>query len=497
MASHPDRPTAIRRETLRQARVNDVHSRLNATRVARRFEPANVAEVIHILGRARRLGRKVAVMGSGHAMGGQQFLAGEWLIDMRRMNRVLAFDRERGLLEVEAGIEWPALLRHYLLAQRGEPIDRQWGIRQKQTGADRLTVGGAVAANIHGRGLSFPPFVGDIESLQVVTPDLVLRRVDREREPELFRLVVGGYGLFGVIAGVTLRLARRRKVQRVVQMLPIEATPEAFEERIGQGYLYGDYQFCSAPEDPRFLRQGVFSCYRRVEDERPIRADQLRLSAADWKRLLVLSHADKRRAFDEFSAFYRASSGQLYWSDTHQLNIHLESYHAALDHALGVRVPGSEMITELYVPRPALGAFMAAARGDFLRRSAHFIYGTVRLIEPDTESFLPWARGRWACVIFNLHVDHEPRSIARAAASFRRLIDLALGHGGSYYLTYHRYASVTQLRTGHPRIDAFLREKHRRDPDELLQSDWYRAIRAQCAESAPDPLPEQLRRVGL
>src|SRR5580700_4999229 len=39
------------------------------------------------------------------------------------------------------------------------------GIRQRQTGADRLTIGGAIGANIHGRVLTSPPFVDDLESL--------------------------------------------------------------------------------------------------------------------------------------------------------------------------------------------------------------------------------------------------------------------------------------------------------------------------------------------
>ena len=71
---------------------------------------------------------------------------------------------------------------------------------------------------------------------------------------------------------------------------------------------------------------------------------------------------------------------------------------------------------------------------------ANVIYGTVRLIEKDDETFLAWARDRYACIIFNLHVDHTPAAIERAAEAFRALIDLGIRHGGSYYLTYHRWA---------------------------------------------------------
>ena len=69
----------------------------------------------------------------------------------------------------------------------------------------------------------------------------------------------------------------------------------------------------------------------------------------------------------------------------------------------------------------------------------------LNLIEQDEETFLPWARERYACIIFNLHVEHTPRALDAAAAAFRELIDIAISHGGSYYLTYHRWARMDQV----------------------------------------------------
>ena len=71
--------------------------------------------------------------------------------------------------------------------------------------------------------------------------------------------------------------------------------------------------------------------------------------------------------------------------------------------------------------------------------------GTVRLIEKADETFLAWARDRYACGIFNLHVEHTPPSPDRAADASRDLIALDVGHGASYYLTYHRGARTDQL----------------------------------------------------
>lgn len=464
-------------ESLRFQWANDTHSGLNATRVARALLPETAEEVALSVSRHRHAGQSFAIAGGRHAMGGQQFLSNGTLLDMRRMNAVRSFDAERGLLEVEAGMTWPDVMRAYLKCER--PDGPRWGVRQKQTGADRLTIGGAVSANIHGRALTAPPFVADIESLEVVNSNAEILHCSRTCNADLFRYVVGGYGLFGVVTAATLRLVPRVQVERVVTMMDVDNLIGALDSRIAAGYLYGDFQFATDPGDSRFLRTGVLSCYRPTGETRSIETDQKRLSQQDWNRLVRLAHCDKRRAFQEFSDFYLATSGQVYWSDTHQLNLYLESYHGALDARLGRTVPGGEMITELYVPRNRLPQFMDEVRRDFRKHAVDCIYGTIRLIERDTETALPWAREAFVCVIFNLHVDHEPLAIGHAESAFRRLIDYALAYRGSYYLTYHRYATVRQLLAAHPTIVSVMQAKRALDPGEVFQSDWYRHTQGQ------------------
>jgi FAD/FMN-containing dehydrogenase len=456
--------------------VNDTHSALNGTPVRRVLELRNVAEVAEAVTRARRRGEPLAISGARHAMGGQQFLSGGTLLDMRQLRYVRWFDRGKALMEVEAGITWPDVIRGYLALQRGSAP--AFGIRQKQTGADRLTIGGAVAANIHGRGLTAKPFVADIEGIEVVTAEGEVVRCSRTERADLFRHVIGGYGLFGAVTAATLRLVPRVKVERCVAQLEIDGVIEAFDERIAAGHLYGDFQFATAPDSPEFLRSGVLSSYRPVPAEVPIPVAQRRLSQQDWRQLLALAHNDKRAAFRKFTDFYLATHGQLYWSDTHQLNLYLEDYHGALDHRLGAAVRGSEMITELYVPRSRLLPFMNDVRRDFRLNGVDFIYGTIRLIEAEQETALPWARESWACVIFNLHVDHRPQDVTRAAGHFRRLIDHSLRHGGSYFLTYHRFATASQVEAAHPAIREFLAAKNAFDPLGVFASDWYRHMRA-------------------
>jgi FAD/FMN-containing dehydrogenase len=460
--------------------VNDVHAQLNEASVSEVVEVDGLEVVQDAVRRARDSGSSVAIAGGRHAMGGQQFCSGGVLIDTRGMQRVLAFDPDAGTLEIEAGIQWPGVIDYLATTQVGR--EPQWGIAQKQTGADRLSIGGALAANVHGRGLTMKPFISDVESFVLVEPDGTAVTCSRDENAELFRLVAGGYGLFGCIYSARIRLRQRQTLERVVEVGQIDELTSMFEERIRDGFLYGDFQFATDETSDDFMRRGIFSCYRPIQAFGSPPADQRALSHDDWQKLIYLAHTDKAEAWNQYSRHYLATSGQIYYSDAHQFADYTDGYHARVDQLTGATAPSTEMITEIYVPREQLADFMAAAAGEFRANQTNVIYGTIRLIERDDESFLAWATDRWACIIFNLCTMHTPEGIERAADAFRGLIDLAVERGGKYYLTYHRWARREQVLTCYPQFPDFLRAKQRHDPDGVFQSDWYRHYVAMFAD---------------
>ena len=331
--------------------------------------------------------------------------------------------------------------------------DRQWGIYQKQTGADRLSLAGALACNAHGRGLNLKPIVDQVEAFDLVGPDGESAHVLADAAPG--SVPAGDRRLRAVRRhrARRLRLRPRVKVRRVVALGETATIMERFEERIRDGYLYGDYQFATDATRDSFLRRGVFSCYQPVPTDTPLTEHPTRFNPEDWARLTFYSHKYKRRAFEVYSSRYLQTSGQIYWADWQLSAAYVDDYHADLDRALGAKVQATEMITEIYVPAVAARRVHGGgARRRCGARRANVIYGTVRLIERDDETFLAWARERYACVIFNLHVDHTPAAIDAAAAAFRDLIDLGIAHGGSYYLTYHRWARRDQVERCYPQM---------------------------------------------
>ena len=201
------------------------------------------------------------------------------------------------------------------------------------------------------------------------------------------------------------------------------------------------------------------------------------MSQDDWVKLYELAHLDKAEVYRRYTNYYMSTDGQIYWSDTHQRSTYVEGHDHLIDKALGARAPGSLMICEFYVPRPKLPDFLKETKSVLLREQANLIYGTVRYIERDDESFLAWAKERFACTVVNLRVTHDPRGIEDAKRQFRAIIDVALSMGGSYFLTYHRWARKDQVLEAYPQFPEFLHLKKKYDPDERFQSEWYRHYR--------------------
>jgi len=454
--------------------VNDIHSQLNLTRVRHVSRPSSVEELAAIVKR----GNTLSIAGGRHAAGGQQFLTDGELVDMRGLNRVLSLDTEHGIVEAEAGILWPELMDE--LARR----QAEWGIVQKQ-GVDRMTLGGSLGANIHGNGLGLPPIVAQIESFKLMDATGAVRMCSRTENAELFSLVAGGYGVFGPVASVRLRLMRRHKLRVEAHMADIPDVVPTFAQRQADGCRYGDWHYSPDAASNDFLRRGVLVTYRPLDEREETPATDAPLfTSGDWVRLVTLAHVNRSEAFARYTESALRQNGNVVWSDTFQRDrVYADDYHAVVDRELHARAPASESLVEFFVPREALPAFFDEVRADFLRHDVALLYGTVRLVERDSESFLAWARVPVACVVFNFHVVHDEAGQRALAETFRRVVDITARHGGTFYLTYHRFATRAQTERCHPRFVEFLRAKRHYDPGEVFQSDWYRHHRAMFANS--------------
>lgn len=122
------------------------------------------------------------------------------VIDACKMNRVLAFNEETGLLTCEAGLSLADILAIF--------TPRGW-FPLVTPGTKYVTVGGCIANDVHGKAHhSQGCFSQGVTEMTVLLHDGSVVTVDRERQPDLFWCTVAGAGLLGVILTATIQLRR-------------------------------------------------------------------------------------------------------------------------------------------------------------------------------------------------------------------------------------------------------------------------------------------------
>ena len=120
------------------------------------------------------------------------------MLRMTRLNRMLAFDADTGVLRAEAGVRLRDILTVF--------VPRGWFL-PVTPGTKAVTLGGAVAFDVHGKNHhcdgGFSAFVREIELL---TADGAVLRCSPERNEDVFWATVSGAGLTGVMTEVSLQL---------------------------------------------------------------------------------------------------------------------------------------------------------------------------------------------------------------------------------------------------------------------------------------------------
>jgi len=142
--------------------------------------------------------------GMGRSYGDSCLNGGHGLIDMRGLDHLIAFDRESGVLETEAGASLADILG--LLGATAAP-GRTWFL-PVTPGTKFVTVGGAIANDVHGKNHHRAGcFGGHVLSLRLLRSNGAIVDCSPAENADLFAATIGGLGLTGLILSARIKLA--------------------------------------------------------------------------------------------------------------------------------------------------------------------------------------------------------------------------------------------------------------------------------------------------
>lgn len=451
--SAPDVPPA-------DPRLLDDQSRLNATRVAAKVSLGASTAAVE-LARARDKGLPVSVGGARHSMGGQALPPRQGLAaDVS--GSAVAIDAAAHRYSVSAGSRW----RDVLAAL--DPHGLSPAITQSN---NDFSIGGSVSVNAHGWAVPRGPVADSVRRLTLMTANGEIIDCSPDENAGLFGLVLGGYGLFGILLDVELEAVPNRLLERSRLQLDASAFSARFATAVHEAGVELAYGRLSLDRS-RFLKDASLVTHRRA--------------AGSVEALSVSGKLDEtaRRIF-------RAQTGSdlgkrfRWWAE---MNLTPDGGMATRNSLMNVPVASfaghdrrrTDILHEYFVPPVALNDFLAECRRIIPASRQDLLNVTLRWLEADRRSVLAFAPEPRIALVMLFSQQISAADEADMQALTRRLIDAALAVGGSFYLPYRLHARPDQLLKAYPRLPEFVAAKRRFDPELRFRNHmwdrWFAAI---------------------
>lgn len=459
--------------------LNDA-SGLSQTPVHGVVKVTSEEDVANALAFARSNGLKVSMAAVRHSMGGHAFDDHALVLDMMAFNRV-EVDEAAKTIRVQPGATWHDIQN---------VLHPRFAVKAMQS-TDIFSVGGSISVNAHGMDHQAGALSGSIRRLRVMMADGSLRECSREREADLFRHVVGGYGLFGVILEAELEIVDNAVYRTSREIIRSQDFSAYFRDRIegepGLGLFYGHLSTASA----NFLDDMIVYRYDLEADRAPDDMPALDEPGAVGIKRLIMNLAKRGDIFQRLKWYAEKTLEPMAESCTVPRTAAMGEGEACLvarNNPMHDSVPylfndlpeETDILHEYFVPRPAYNEFIAAAREILAGQKLPVLNASVRIVDAEDVALSYAVEPAFSLVLY-INQPTTPEGDADMRAVTRAMIDATLAHGGRFFLPYQLHYTGEQLLRSYPELPAFLQAKDDYDPDGLFTSTFYRAVKGVVA----------------
>jgi FAD/FMN-containing dehydrogenase len=450
----PGGAQAAKRRLVQPFTLDDA-SRLNATPIVRLAvlsasdEKRRLQELRATLGEAISTGRPIAMGGARHSLGGQSLprfgIAAE--LSAARIEP----DSATKTYRVSAGARWRDVIRVL------DPLGFSPAVMQSN---NDFSIGGSLSVNAHGWPAPCGPLATTVRRLRIMLADGSVLNCSQTENEELFRLALGGYGLFGILIDAELAMVDNAMlIHRVEPVAAEQASPRLLASVADPSVrmLYG--RLSVAREN--FLRDALlvaFTSAPRQPAKMPLvkHSATYAMASRNLFRAQIGSERGKQaRWLAETQLTPRIGQSGL------TRNTLLDSPVATLADRDPAR---TDILHEYFLPPDRFGDFLAACRDIIPAHRQDLLNVTLRLVEPDPISALAYAPARRIAAVMLFVQQRNAEADADMRAMTEKLIDRVLALGGNYYLPYRLHARKDQLQAAYPRLDEFIAAKRRIDP---------------------------------
>ena len=474
--------------------INDV-SLINKTAITCIIQPVTIEAVTaivkwsndwNVLNSNNQIG--ISISGTKHSQGGHISNDGGITLDLSLLNQVFKPIQNNGYWEVkvQTGALWnqvhDVIKQHHGLALANK-------IQQSST---PFSVGGSLAVNAHGRNFSYGSMIHSIKSIRVVMPSGELIEADRVINSNIFRLAIGGYGLFGVIVEATLELVPNHRltvnnkyfdsIERYIAYISHELRNvdrgEIIRgqtgEIVSESFSPISYLFATVSLDQDNFLKGVnsyvYSHKNTIDNTGWVNLDpEPSLFNKAW--FTKIGFGLKRKGYLVKTA-QRFQHNFLLTQDS-RLKILTPPIKPILA-AANLQEP--DLLQEYFIPVNQVPAFIISLRQVFDNNEIILSNVSLRFVPKSIDrsilSYVSETEDQFAIVLyFSTKVDDS--SITEAAKWTQALVQQAIDLGGRHYLPYQRWPTRKQVESAYPMLQEFAEFKKHYDPQQTFTHRFY------------------------
>ena len=441
-----------------QMLINDV-SRLNPTHIKKIVKNEELVGLQETLSEARKNNFKVSIAGKRHSMGGHTFYKDAVVLDMTSFNKVLSVNTEEKTVTVQSGALWRQVIENI------NPYNLSVEVMQAYNG---FTVGGSLSVNVHESDPNYGPLIETVKSFRLLLANGTILNVSRTQNPELFSLVIGGYGLFGVILDADLYLTENKIYEKQEYLINYTDYYKFFKKTHSNPEIKQIFARLSIARDKSLLRELVVTTYR-VTNIMDIKYYNLEPSKIAFKKF-TFGLSRKYNFGKKLRWYLQKEKSDLVDPKIISRNNNMNGDVGFLDYYSS---KNTDILQEYFIPVEKLPEFIDDLRIVVEKNNLNLLSATIRYIPKNDESVLSYSsRESFGLVLyFNVGLsDKEQREVEKWT---QELTDFASEKNGTYYLPYKLYASQGQIRRAYPNLDKFFEKKREYDTQELFMNKFY------------------------
>lgn len=440
--------------------TNDA-SQLNLTKVDTIIQVPNDKKEIEsqlkdILKYAKENNLKISIAGAKHSMGGHTIYPNGIVLNMLPYKQ-MEIDTTNNILTIGSGALWEDALKY--LDKYGKSI----AIMQAFSS---FSIGGSISVNGHGWQKDLPPISASVISFTLLTQNGEIINCSRQENQELFNLVIGGYGLFGVILDVKLKVVENIALQyKYIKLSPdnyISYYKKHVSDNPNVNLVFGRLRI----SNKHFLEETTLNFFEKVETTIPVLQNE---KSTETQRLVfrgsVNSEYGKRLRWDLETGMNKISKNEIY-SRNELLNDHVSLIENR-------DTSSTDLLHEYFIPERNFTQYINDIKPILKRSKIDLLNITIRGVQQDNDSYLTYARENvfGFVLLFNQRKTDEQETEMKNLTN--QLFDIALKNEGTFYLPYRLHIDREKMRKSYPNADKFFELKRKYDPDEIFNNKFY------------------------